>query len=118
MALHAQKSDDGDSDVIPISYFAPKDRMPSHSDSEGLQVDMTNAPEVAHLYGQHKLYYNPPEYQQPEPKSESSPQQKQIHVPFGLGIWTFGLLIGVLAAVVVGAGVGGGCAAALGNCSR
>ncbi|RSM10001.1 hypothetical protein CDV31_007407 [Fusarium ambrosium] len=119
MALYEKKSDDGDSDVIPISYFAPKDKMPSHSDSEGLQVDMTNAPEVAHLYGQHKLYYNPPEYRHPEsePESEPSLQKKQIHVPFGLGIWTFGLLIGVLVAAVVGAGVGGGCAAALGNCS-
>ncbi|KPM36711.1 hypothetical protein AK830_g9849 [Neonectria ditissima] len=79
--------------------------MMQQSDSEGLQVYGAEAPEAI-------SYYSPTKddtFLEPLP-------QRQAPLPFGLGIWTFGILIGVVTAITVGGAVGGGCGAALANC--
>ncbi|KAM0438614.1 hypothetical protein ACHAPT_001366 [Fusarium lateritium] len=89
-----------------------RNQMHQPQDSEGLQVDMhaqqaAGAPEVAPTYDQDgKAYYIPPSYQ-----ASTGPK-----IPFGLGVWTFGALVALLTAIIVGAGVGGGLGAALANC--
>ncbi|KAF4463090.1 hypothetical protein FALBO_10096 [Fusarium albosuccineum] len=82
--------------------------MLHQADSEGLQVHGPPLPEVHTGYTHINGYDDPPKYLEP----------KQSRPPFGLGIWTFGILIGVLTAIVVGGGVGGGLGAALANCQN
>ncbi|KAM5354873.1 hypothetical protein ACJ41O_001519 [Fusarium nematophilum] len=77
-------------------------------DSEGLQVDdygsfKPNPPEVIYQYHQKDNHFPPPAY----------PPQR---IPFGLGVWTFGLLVAAITAIVIGSGVGGGLGAALASC--
>ncbi|KAM5343469.1 hypothetical protein ACJ41O_012006 [Fusarium nematophilum] len=85
--------------------------MQQHNDSEGLQVDThaeqaAKAPEVAG-YNQNGHYYAPPGYQGPA---------QQQRLPFGLGVWTFAVVVALVTAVIVGGGVGGGLGGALSSC--
>ncbi|KAF5009943.1 hypothetical protein FDECE_3849 [Fusarium decemcellulare] len=91
--------------------------MQQHQENEGLQVNhneeqAAKAPEFAGYYANgtgNDGYYTPPGYQAAAPAAAG---QK---IPFGLGVWTFGALIAILTAIIVGAGVGGGLGAALAN---
>ncbi|KAJ4177994.1 hypothetical protein NW767_014964 [Fusarium falciforme] len=84
-------------------------------DSEGLQVDYghdDNAAKAPDAIAQHSPAYNVHEESGRQPTTQAS------SLPFGLSVWTFSILIAVIAAFIVGGAVGGGLGAALASCDK